>query len=180
MKIIFIRHGESEGNIAGVINDDPTQIVNLTERGIEQAEAASNKLRTVRFSHCYASEFPRAQQTAEILLRHHSCPLLIDARLNERRTGLNGQPVQVFNDTVRQDRLRIKPKGGESFLEEMERLRSFLDEIAMRHPDGIVLAVSHENPIRAAQALTFHDIDQINCYDGLANCETVEFEWPCR
>lgn len=178
MKITLVRHGESEANVAGFINDDPAHIVNLTDRGRLQAEAASNSLRGVGFTLAYASEFPRAQQTAEILLRHHTCTLLIDARLNERRSGLNGQPVHVFNDMVVPDRLRIKPKGGESFLEQMERLRSFLDEIAARHPNGIVLAVSHENPILAALALTFDDPEKITRYDGLANCEFVELEWP--
>ena len=178
VKLIFIRHGESESNVAGLINDDPTRPVNLTERGRVQAEAASNELRAVRFTHAYASEFTRARQTAEILLRHQACPLRIDARLNERHTGMDGLPVHVFSDLVRPDRLHIKPEGGESFLEEMERLRSFMDEIAMRHTDGTVLAVSHENPIHAALALTFNDPEQITRHDGIANCEWVELAWP--
>lgn len=178
MKITFVRHGESEANVAGFINDDPAHIVNLTERGRAQAESASDKLRAARFTHAYASEFPRAQQTAEILLRHHACPLHIDARLNERKTGMNGLPVHVFSNLVRPDRLRIKPERGESFLEQMERLRNFLDEIAARHPQGTVLAVSHENPIQAVLALTLDDPEQISRHEGLDNCEWVELDWP--
>lgn len=177
MKIIFVRHGESEGNVAHVINDDPARAVNLTERGRAQAAAAAERLRTVPFTHAYASEFPRAQQTAGIILHCHDCPLQIDARLNERRTGLDGKPVFAFNDLVRPDPLHIRPDGGETFLEEMERVRSFLDEIAARHPDGIVLAVSHENPIVAALALTVDDPEQV-VRRNIANCEAVELEWP--
>ncbi|MDE2117989.1 MAG: histidine phosphatase family protein [Betaproteobacteria bacterium] len=180
MKITLIRHGESEANVADRINDNPARIVNLTERGRAQAEAASNILRAVRFTHAYASEFLRAQQTAEILLRHHACPLRIDARLNERHTGLDGLPVHVFRDLVRPDPLHIKPERGESFLEQMERLRSFMDEITARHPDGTVLAVSHENPILAALALTIGDPEQITRHDGIANCEWVELDWPAK
>jgi broad specificity phosphatase PhoE len=150
MKILFIRHGESEANVAHYINDDPARPVNLTERGRAQAEAASDKLRSARFTQAYASEFPRAQQTANILLRHQTCTLQIDARINERRTGMDGMPVDAFVELVRTDPLHIKPERGESFLEQMERLRSFMDEIAARHPGGKVLAVSHENPILAA------------------------------
>ena len=127
MKIFLIRHGESEANVAGCINDDPARIVNLTERGRTQAEAASDSLRGMRFTHAYASEFPRARQTAEILLRHSDCLLHIDARLNERRSGMDGLPVHVFNELIRPDPLRIKPQRGESFLEQMERLGSFMD-----------------------------------------------------
>lgn len=177
MKITLIRHGESEANIAHCINDDPSRPVNLTVRGIAQAVAASNRLRAMHFTHAYASEFPRARQTAEILLRFHSCPLHIDARLNERHSGMDGLPVNAFNDLVYPDPLRIKPERGESFLDQMERLRGFMDEIAARHPDGIVLAVSHENPILAAQALTADDPEQ-TVRGSIANCEWVELDWP--
>ncbi len=177
MKIIFVRHGESEGNVIHEINDNPARIVNLTERGRAQAAAAAEKLRAQRFSHAYASEFPRAQQTAEILLRHHSCPLRIDARINERRSGMDGLPVHAFNDQARMDRLRFKPPRGESFLEQMARVRSFLDEIRACHPDGEVLAVSHQDPILAALALTSDEPERIAAGE-LANCEWVELDWP--
>jgi len=177
MKIFLVRHGESEANVAHRINDDPTRPVNLTERGRAQAEAASGELREVRFTHAYASEFPRAQQTAKILLRHHACPLLIDARINERKTGMDGLPVEAFHDLMRTDPLHVKPENGESFLEQMERLRGFMDEIAVRHPDGIIMAVSHENPILAAQVLSAGDPEQI-ARGKIANCEWVEMDWP--
>ncbi|MBI5626116.1 MAG: histidine phosphatase family protein [Nitrosomonadales bacterium] len=177
MKILLIRHGESEANVAHCINDDPARRVNLTERGRAQAEAASNELRAARFTHAYASEFPRAQQTAQILLRHHACILQIDARINERRTGMDGLPVKAFHDMVSVDPLRAKAGHGESFLEQMERLRSFMDEIAVRHPSGKVLAVSHENPILAALALSANDPEQV-VRASIANCAWVELDWP--
>ena len=179
MKIFFVRHGESEANVAHCINDDPAQSINLTGRGRAQAEAASDQLCAVRFTRAYASEFPRAQQTAEILLRRHACPLLIDARINERKTGMDGLPVEAFHDLVRSDPLRIKPEHGESFLEQMERLRSFMDEIAARHPDGIIMAVSHENPILAALALKADDPEQA-ALGKIANCAWVEMDWPAE
>ncbi|MCK9201118.1 MAG: histidine phosphatase family protein [Gallionella sp.] len=176
MKIILVRHGESEGNVRHEINDDPKRVVNLTERGRAQAETAAEKLRDIEFTHAYASEFPRAQQTAAILLRHHRLELNIDARLNERISGMDGLHVDVFNDYVRDDYLHTKPPHGESFVEQMERLRGFLDEIAARHPDGVALAVSHENPIVAALALTVADPAQV-MLRKLENCEAVELRW---
>jgi len=177
MKIFFIRHGESEANVAGIISDNPARVVNLTQRGRAQAEAAAEKLREVRFTHAYASEFARARQTAEILLRHHACPLRIDARLNERHSGMDGLPIHFFNDLMRPDPLHIKPEHGESFLEQMQRLRSFLDETAARHPDGMVLAASHEHPILAVRALTADDPELVVRSSRIANCEWVELDW---
>lgn len=177
MKIFLVRHGESEANVADRISDDPLRIVNITERGRAQAEAAAVILRDRLFTHAYASEFPRAQQTAAILLRHHDLPLSIDSRLNERRSGMDGLPVHVFSDLVRADPLRFKPERGESFLEQMERLRSFLDDISACHPDGIVLAISHENPIVAALALTVDDPEKV-IRESVANCGWLELDWP--
>ena len=176
MKILMVRHGESEGNVAHQINDDPRRIVNLTARGRAQAEAAADRLRNILFTHAYASEFPRAQQTAAILLRHLGLQLTVDARLNERRSGMDGRHVDVFNDFVRADYLRVKPPQGESFLEQMERIRDFLDETAMLHASATVLAVSHENPIVAALALTVDDPERV-MHDSVANCGWVELDW---
>jgi alpha-ribazole phosphatase len=177
MKVIFIRHGESEGNVKHEINDNPARIVNLTERGRAQAAAAGEALRTQRFTHAYVSEFARAQQTAQFILSHQACELRIDPRLNERRSGMDGLPVHVFNDQVRADLLRFKPPHGESFVEQMGRLRSFLDEGAARHPDGLVLAVSHQDPILAAQALSAGEPEVVAAWQ-MRNCEWVEVVWP--
>jgi len=177
MKIFLVRHGESEGNVIHEINDNPLRMVNLTAKGRAQAEAAAEGFRTVHFTHAYVSEFPRARQTAAILLCNHPLDLHIDARLNERRSGMDGLPVAVFNELVRDDPLRTKPERGETFLEQMERLRSFLDEISARHPDGTVLAVSHENPIVAARALLAEDPEQV-VRDSVANCGWIELDWP--
>jgi broad specificity phosphatase PhoE len=176
MKIYLVRHGESEANAADLINDDPSQPVGLTERGVAQAEAVCGMLASVRFTHAYASEFPRARQTAEILIRPHNLSLNIDARLNERRSGMNGLPVGAFNSLMRVDPLHTKPEGGESFLEQMDRVAGFLDDIAVRHNSGIVLAVSHENPIVAALALSARDPEQI-VRTSIANCGWVELDF---
>ena len=177
MRVVLVRHGESEGNVRHEINDDPRRVVSLTERGRTQAVAAAERLRGVPFTHAYVSEFPRAQQTAAILLRHHDLPLRVDARLNERISGMDGLHVDVFNDLMRADYLCSKPPHGESFIEQMARLRSFLDEAAARHPDGTVLAVSHENPIIAVLTL-LSDTPEQTCLQKLANCESVEIVWP--
>lgn len=177
MLLYLLRHGESEANVGGYINDDPEKPVLLTAKGQEQAATAAQAFSGIRFSHVYASQFPRAQQTAEIILAGRDLSLTIDARLNERCSGLDGQPVEAFNGLVRPDPVRIKPANGESFLEQMQRVGEFLDEIARHYPEGIVLAVSHENPIQAAAALAGRDVEAA-ARGGLANCAWLKMEWP--
>lgn len=177
MKITLIRHGESVANVGHFISDDPTKPVGLTDKGKAQAQSCALLLRSEKFSHAYVSEFPRAQQTAAILLQYHNCPLSVDARLNERKSGMDGLPVHLFNDPLRLAPLHYKTEKGESFIEQMARLRSLLDELALRHPDSHILAVSHENPIIAALALTVDDAASV-VLRGLENCGRLDLHWP--
>lgn len=179
MKITLIRHGESESNVGQFINDDPTKAINLTVKGQMQAETLAHQLKNEVFSAAYASQFPRAQQTARILLRQLPNTLLVDARLNERKSGLDGLPVQAFNEPLKRDPLHYKTAQGESFLEQMERMRQFLDEMSNRYPDCSILAVSHENPIIAALALTVEDASSV-VFKQLDNCGRLDLNWPAK
>jgi alpha-ribazole phosphatase len=177
MKITLIRHGESIANAGNFINDDPAKAVGLTDTGKAHAAACGLRLREETFTHAYASEFPRAQQTAAVLLQYHTCSLTIDARLNERKSGMDGLPVHLFNDQVKLNPLHFKTANGESFLQQMERMRSLLDELALRYPQGHILAVSHENPIIAALALTVPDAATV-VFNHLENCGRLDLHWP--
>jgi broad specificity phosphatase PhoE len=176
MKITLVRHGESEANIAGIINDDPARKVNLTAAGRGQALALGDRLRGAPFVQAYSSEFVRAHQTAVMLLGDRCLYLEIDARLNERKSGMDGRPVEDFRALVAPDPVAIKPPAGESFVEQMERVRACLDELAARHGDAEVLAISHENPIQAACALAgMAPPDAVRA--GIPNCGCVVIEW---
>ena len=176
MKVIFVRHGESEANVADFINDDPKRPVNLTDLGRQQASRAAELLKDVKFSHAFASEFPRAQQTAVLILEHHRCDLQVDARLNERKSGMDGLPTCAFNNMVLSDPVNIRPPLGENFLEQTERLRSFLQSIETLPADATVLAVSHEYPLRSILMLTDVESD-VAVRQPILNCGTVTVEW---
>ncbi len=173
VSVVFFRHGESEANVEKRINDDPRRTIDLTELGRRQAAMVAKD----SYDHAYASEFPRAQQTAKIILSESTLPLHVDARINERKSGMDNRPVREFNEKMRIDPAGFRPEGGESFLEEMERLKSFLDDMASRHPGKKILAVSHENPILAALALCGMDPGEA-ALGAIANCQKVEITWP--
>ncbi|MDP2805917.1 MAG: histidine phosphatase family protein, partial [Gallionellaceae bacterium] len=123
VQFTFIRHGESEANVGHFINDDPGKPVHLTEKGKAQAAKLATQLSSENFTHAFVSEFPRAQETMAFLLKGKNIPLIIDARLNERKSGMDGQPVNAFNDQVLANPLNFKTPHGESFLEQSERVR---------------------------------------------------------
>ncbi len=69
MEVYLVRHGQTEWNIKRRVQgamDSP-----LTVEGIQQAENAAQRLRSVPFTHCYASPQKRAMDTAEIVARPH-------------------------------------------------------------------------------------------------------------
>ncbi len=176
MKVIFVRHGESEANVANFINDDPQRPVNLTELGRQQANRVAELLQGMAFTHAFASEFPRARQTATIILQHPRCELMLDARLNERKSGMDGLPTCTFNDLVRPDPVHIRPSLGENFLEQTERLRSFLQSLESLPSDASVLAVSHEYPLRSVLLLAGVK-PEVAVRRSIRNCGTVTVEW---
>jgi broad specificity phosphatase PhoE len=111
-----------------------------------------------------------------MLLGDRCLYLEIEPRLNERKSGMDGRPVEDFNALVRPDPVNIKPPAGESFLEQMERVRAALDDMAARHAGAEVLAISHENPILAACALAgMAPADAARA--SIPNCGCVVIEW---
>ena len=176
MKVVFVRHGESQANAADFINDDPRRPVNLTECGREQAESVAERLWSVPFTHAFASEFPRAQQTAAIILNHHAREFRVDVRLNERKSGMDGLPTHTFNDLVRPDPIHIRPPLGENFLEQTQRLRSFLQSMESLPGNAMVLAVSHEYPLRSILMLAGVE-PEIAVGQSIPNCGTVSVEY---
>lgn len=75
IKITFFRHGESEANakrIAGGHDDTP-----LTEKGRKQITELSKKIDVNKYDGIFCSDFSRAKETAEILLKIVICKLIL-------------------------------------------------------------------------------------------------------
>lgn len=149
MKLIAVRHGETEWNVAGREMgqlDSP-----LTERGIRQAEALANRLRGLQFSALYSSDLGRAMRTAQIVSSATSVAVLVDADLRERNMGIfqgftKKEMAQQFPAEY-SDYLRLghtyRIPHGESAEQRLERSIRALTAIAERHADETVVVVTH-------------------------------------
>ncbi|MBO7148903.1 MAG: histidine phosphatase family protein [Clostridia bacterium] len=73
-RIIFVRHGESMGNINDLFYGHTDG--DLTELGRRQAESAANYLKDVHIDIAYASDLKRAFETGEIIAREHSLEVI--------------------------------------------------------------------------------------------------------
>lgn len=104
--VLVLRHGESTANVEGLIASAPgprTLVeVGLTERGREQARAASAEARRAGLGTdtvIITSDFARARQTAELFAAGlgAGAPLL-DQRLRERDFGIHdGGPHTAYD-----------------------------------------------------------------------------------
>lgn len=147
MKLIVIRHGESEADLLDV--HEGRADFALTERGHKQAEAMANYVaENYNISKIYTSTLSRAKQTAQYLSDKTGIPIIFDEDLMEFNNGLlAGLP----RDAVR-EKYPIIPDlpvdkavyGQESQLEFRQRAEKALARvISEAQPDETVAIVSH-------------------------------------
>ena len=149
MKLIIVRHGESEGNISHLIQGTITKS-NLTDVGREQASKLAKKLSDVKIDIAFVSPLDRARQTAEIILEQHSATKIEFAdQLKERDTGeFAGHPGDEMLNAWKSSGLpfgEFQPEGGESWYQAGERVVGFVEEIInqYKNTDVTILLVGH-------------------------------------
>lgn len=171
MRMIIVRHGESEWNrihrYQGQL-DAP-----LSELGLRQAEALANRLRNEHLDCIYTSPLQRAARTAEAIARFHpTVPLRQDAALLEIHHGdwqgkFIDEIVEQFADGLREWRehpTRSQMPNGESFSNVLKRTLEFKERVLAAHRDETVLVSTHDVVIKilVADALGM-DMDRMNC-----------------
>lgn len=149
LELLIVRHGESEGNRAGMFTGHGPSP--LTDRGRRQAEAVGVALASPRPDAVYVSDLPRALQTAEPLCARAGVTPVVTAEIRERDMGefvgkrfeeIQSQHADGWNALVSRDP-EYQPPGGESHRACAARVARFLDTLRERHGEGRVVVVSH-------------------------------------
>ena len=159
--LILIRHGQSVWNAENRFTGWTD--VELSERGVGEAERAGDILSEIRFGVVHTSGLIRAQKTAEIIMSRNNVsgkiPVMKDKRLNERHYG----DLQGLNKAETAERhgaeqvhiwrrsFDVPPPGGESLKMNAERtIPYFEEEIVPDLKDGKnVLVSAHGNSLRS-------------------------------
>lgn len=175
--LIFIRHGESEGNAAMSRSQDGDDSLltpefrnrhsrefRLTKKGQTQAVSAgawlSRNMRTYsQKPFYYVSDYIRAMETA-YLLDIPSAEWRVEFHLRERDMALmdnitHSEKLKFVNER-RQHELNpfysIPAGGGESLAGQCLRVKAtFIEHIARQRSDNVVYAVCHGHTMRALQ-----------------------------
>ena len=127
MKIIFVRHGESEFN-AGLTKEKD---VPLTKKGRKQAESLGKALKRYNISEIYTSKMIRAKQTGEIISKVLKVPV-------------KGNLEELNEFRARHLRSRLRAALSTDYNRKLKKLRKFLDRVSEdRNKDKTILLVAH-------------------------------------
>lgn len=155
MKIILLRHGETEWN--ALYRYQGHTDISLNDNGKAQARRAARYLReNEQVEAVYCSDLSRTRQTAEIAAQVLEQKVYYDGRLRELCFGVwEGLTFSEVYERYRddwdkwyKDGWNFKMPGGETFTEVVARAGQALNEIASRHT-GTVLVVTHGGVIKA-------------------------------
>jgi len=143
MKLIFVRHGQTEWNAKRLLQGSTD--IPLAPAGLRQAEALRTALVDTGIDLAVTSPLLRAKQTAEIICRERAIPLVEDARIAERGFG---KYEGAFFDRALFDRWWLPGfHGGKEGIEPLDdfcaRVASLLDELSAQDPRKTVLMVAH-------------------------------------
>ncbi|WP_238917871.1 alpha-ribazole phosphatase [Clostridium sp. YIM B02555] len=158
MKLLLIRHGETEWNIKGKIQGSCDIELNAT--GIRQAEELSSKMleNKYNFSKIYSSKQKRASKTAEILSKATNVEYAVIEGLEEMNLGvwegLSWAEVKEKYPTEYEEwyinRRYTKTPKGESYEDMLKRVFAAIKNIIKENCEDVVI-VTHSAVIMSIQ-----------------------------
>ena len=155
--ILLVRHGQTP--TTGRLLPGQAPGLHLSDEGKKQAEAAAARIgRLKRVSAIYASPLERARETAMPIARVRGLAVRIERGLMDLDVGRwTGERLERVSKRPEWSTVQRHPSGfrfpdGESFMEMQTRMTTALARLVERHRGGVVVAVSHADPIKAALA----------------------------
>jgi probable phosphomutase (TIGR03848 family) len=155
--VLLVRHGQTP--TTGKLLPGRAPGLHLAEAGQQQARTAGERIAALsRVDAIYASPLERARETAAPIAAARNMKVQVDKGLLEcdfgQWTGAELKQLMKLPEwqTVQRSPSTFRFPGGESFTEMQTRIVSALDRIRAKHEGGVVVCVSHADPIKAAVA----------------------------
>ena len=156
--MLFVRHGQTP--TTGNVLPGRAKGLHLGEDGHKQAEAVAKRIGAMKrqIAAVYASPLERARETATPIAKKLGLKVTTERGLLECDFGdWTGKRLDRLRKLPEWGTVQRYPSGfrfpnGESFTEMQARITSTIATFRQRHPRGMVVAVSHADPIKAAVA----------------------------
>jgi probable phosphoglycerate mutase len=161
--VLLVRHGQTPTTGSTLPGRIPG--LHLSDVGREQAENTAKRLAELpRVDAIYASPLERTRETATPIAQALATKVHIERGLLECDFGQwTGRPLKELMKLPEWSTVQRFPSGhrfpgGESFAEMQSRMLGALERLRARHPAGVIVAVSHADPIKSvvAHALGTH------------------------
>jgi probable phosphoglycerate mutase len=155
--VLLVRHGQTA--TTGHVLPGRAPGLHLSDDGRRQAEAAAARIAKLkRVAAVYASPLERARETAMPIARARGLALRIERGPLELDVGeWTGLRLDRVSKRPEWSTVQRYPSGfrfpeGESFVEMQARVTATLARLVDQHRGGVIVAVSHADPIKAALA----------------------------
>lgn len=151
MKLILVRHGETEWNVQHRVQGSVD--VPLNRAGREQAKKVGMRLKSEPIDVIYCSTAKRAKQTAAAIKRFHKAAIIYTNLINERKfgkmEGMYRDEYKKIRDESGLSAYLFRPAGGgENYVDIRKRVKKILALIKKKHRKQTVIVVSHGGIIR--------------------------------
>ena len=140
MKLILVKHAETEENAAGIIQGHLPGKLSL--KGIEEAKRTAETLRNEKINYIYSSDLARAVDTTKEIIKFHSgVPVEYVRELRERHWGeFQGVKKSGIDDFSVEFAKRMGAEDIDLFY---SRAEGFLRKALEKHPGETILVVGH-------------------------------------
>lgn len=151
-RILLVRHGQTP--TTGRELPGRATGLHLADAGREQAERVAERLAELTLDALYSSPLERAQETAAPTAARTGLSVQSEPGLLETNVGdWTGRPLSELSrlpewQTVQREPSTFRFPGGESFVEQRDRMRETITRIRSKHEGGTVVCFSHADPIR--------------------------------
>ena len=152
--VLFVRHGQTP--TTGKVLPGRATGLHLSDTGRQQAERAAERLKVLtKVDAIYASPLERAKETAAPIAKALGLRTSIDKGLLECDfgdwTGAELKKLMKLPEwtTVQRSPSTFRFPSGESFTEMQTRMVGAVDRLRVEHRGGVVVCVSHADPIKA-------------------------------
>jgi probable phosphomutase (TIGR03848 family) len=155
--VLLVRHGQTP--TTGKVLPGRAAGLHLADVGRDQAVRAAERIaQLAKVDAVYASPLERTRETAAPIAKALGQRVRIDRGLLEANfgewTGAELKTLMKLPEwgTVQRAPSTFRFPQGESFTEMQTRIVTALDGLRAAHPGGVIVAVSHADPIKAAVA----------------------------
>lgn len=154
LKIYFVRHAESIGNVQEFFQGRTD--CEISEKGARQLECLAERFRNISIDRIYSSPLKRTIATAKAVNKYHNLPIIQDERLVEINGGVwEGKPwseipkLYPTEHYIWQNRMQdFRVDDGESMTEVFERMKDAVADIAAQNHGRTIAVVSHGCSLR--------------------------------